>query len=115
MKLVILSLAAFALVQPHSAAEENSILYPKQIQPKLTIRQQCQVNNEWKRHGSIKECIEEKRHEEILVQTTRILQRQEKLADKVQKSRKRIRDEARSVYEYESLRQNVKEITGNSR
>lgn len=108
--LTLVSLNSFAL-----ADEETSILFPKQVQPKLTTRQRCELDGEWKKYGSLKECVDEKRHEEVLAKQTRSARRQEQLAYEAALRDKEMRDDARSRYEAEELRRLLKNLNGNSR
>ncbi len=81
MKTFLLIVVALMTSQAAFSMEENSILYPKQIQPKLTIKQQCQLDDAWKEYESMGECISTKRHEEIVAQQIKTRQRLELLAD----------------------------------
>lgn len=114
MKAVIfaLTLAALTCLPNAKADDDFSILYPKQIQPRLTTRQRCRLDNEWKKHGSMKECIEEKRHEEVLSQQKKTALRQEELAEEAVLERQKIRAEARFRNERETFHQTVKTLTG---
>lgn len=70
------------------ADEEGSILYPKQIQPKFTIRQRCEMDQEWKKYGSVEECVAEKRHQEIIANQKKIMRQQIEL-DEARKAQDR--------------------------
>jgi hypothetical protein len=98
-------LVIFVLVVPGaSAEEENSILFPQQVQPKISIRKQCQLNDEWKRYGSLKNCIEDKRHEELVELQKNNMRRQAKISNQAAQERRAIRDENVRRWQWEETK-----------
>lgn len=83
MRTKLYFLACTLVFQLGYAEEEGSILYPKQIQPKLTFRQRCEIDNEWKRFGTLQDCVDEKRHEQIVANQKKILRQQIELTEEM--------------------------------
>jgi len=97
-------------------AEENSILYPQQIQRKLSAREQCQLDEQWKQHyGSLRECVEEKRHDEILMGQRKLEKRMEAHAAEAAQVEKRASEERREDRNWQGLRETVHDLTHHSR
>lgn len=107
------NLLFLALTVASLAPAANSILYPRQIQPKLTLRERCRQGGEWKRYGSLRACIEEKHHEELVALEKERLEQANEEAARASAERREIRDEARAREELKLLHESLRSATGN--
>ena len=63
---LLISLAVLFFGAPHARSGDT-------LQPPPTLRERCIAKKEWKRYGSIKQCIAEKRDEDLIsVQKTEL-------------------------------------------
>ena len=110
MKLSIIYFLGTLFLTTSFAGEQNSILFPKQLQPKLTFKERCEIGQEWKRYGSMRECTAEKRHEELVAIQKENAERAEELANVAAERLKKIQEDARLQYEMQLLNESIKNL-----